>query len=154
MMRSLMISTAAVSVLTFATTAFAQQGGTAQEARAMLDKAVAAVKADRDVALAMFNKGEGGFRDRDLYPFCTRVSDGKGVAGPVYVPSGTDTKALKDPDGKEYGKELYAVGQKRDGEIAEISYMAPKPGTTAPAFAKVSFATKVGDLICGVGYYK
>src|SRR6202049_81471 len=48
--------------------AFAQQGqlGTPQEARAMLDKAVAAVKADRDLALAMFNKGEGGFRDRDL----------------------------------------------------------------------------------------
>jgi hypothetical protein len=39
----------------------------------MLDKAVAAVKADREVALAMFNKGEGGCRDRDLYPFCSRI---------------------------------------------------------------------------------
>jgi len=29
------------------------------------------------VALAMFNKGEGEFRDRDLYPFCFRVADGK-----------------------------------------------------------------------------
>ena len=28
----------------------------------MLDKAIAAVKADKDVALAMFNKGEGGFK--------------------------------------------------------------------------------------------
>jgi hypothetical protein len=37
--------------------AFAQQGGTAQEARAMLDKAVTALKADRDLALVMFNKG-------------------------------------------------------------------------------------------------
>jgi hypothetical protein len=35
----------------------------------MLDKAVAAVKADRAGAIAMFLKGEGGFLDRDLYPF-------------------------------------------------------------------------------------
>jgi hypothetical protein len=120
----------------------------------MLDKAVAAVKADRDVALAMFNKGEGGFRDRDLYPFCSRVADGKGVAGPVYVPSGTDTRTLKDPTGKAYGEELYAAAQKPEGQIAEVSYMAPKPGTTAPVFAKVSFVARVGDLVCGVGYYK
>jgi hypothetical protein len=58
-------------------------GGTAQEARAMLEKAVAAVKADRDVALAMFNKGEGGFLQGDLYPFCYRMTDGKAVAGGV-----------------------------------------------------------------------
>ena len=155
MTRKFVIAATSTATLIFSSTAFAQPSqGTAEEAKAMLTKAVAAVKADRDVALAMFNKGEGGFRDRDLYPFCTRVSDGKGVAGPVYVPSGSDTKALKDPDGKEYGKELYAVGQKPDGQIAEISYKAPKPGTTGPVFPKVSFATKVGDLICGVGYYK
>jgi len=36
----------------------------------MLDKAVAAVKADKAKALQQFGKGEGGFQDRDLYPFC------------------------------------------------------------------------------------
>ena len=52
--------------------AFAQQAqfGTAAEAKAMLEKAVAAVKADKTKALAMFNQGEGGFKDRDLQPFC------------------------------------------------------------------------------------
>jgi hypothetical protein len=40
----------------------------------MLDKAVAAVKADKAKALDMFNKGEGGFLDRDLYVFCANVS--------------------------------------------------------------------------------
>jgi hypothetical protein len=28
----------------------------------------------------MFNKGEGGFLDRDLYPFCANVCDGKLLA--------------------------------------------------------------------------
>src|SRR5437588_7979992 len=75
MFRTLMIG--AVSALTLSAAAFAQQGGTAQEARAMLDKAVAAVKADQAVALAMFLKGEGGFLDRELYPFLFRIADGK-----------------------------------------------------------------------------
>jgi len=150
-----MIGAAAATVLTLSQTAFAQQLGTAQEARAMLDKAVAAVKADREVALAMFIKGEGGFKDRDLYPFCFRVADGKALASPLAVPAGTDVRSLKDPTGKVYGQELYAAGQKPEGQITEVGdYMFPKPGTTAPAVAKVSFVTKVGELGCGVGYYK
>ena len=48
----------------------------AEEAKAMLEKAVAALKDDKAKALAMFNKGEGGFKDRDLYVFCANASDG------------------------------------------------------------------------------
>jgi signal transduction histidine kinase len=156
MMRRYVIATAVATLLTSAPTAFAQQGqlGTAQEARAMLDKAVAAVKADQAVALAMFNKGEGGFKDRDLYPFCFRVSDGRGVAGPVAVAAGVDTRTLKDPTGNAFGLELYAAAQKPEGQVTEVSYMFPKPGTTAPAVPKVSYVTRAGDLGCGVGYYK
>ena len=156
MMRRYVIATAAATLLASAPTAFAQQGqlGTAQEARAMLDKAVAAVKADQAVALAMFNKGEGGFKDRDLYPFCFRVSDGRGVAGPVAVAAGVDTRTLKDPTGNAFGLELYAAAQKPEGQVTEVSYMFPKPGTTAPAVPKVSYVTRAGDLGCGVGYYK
>ena len=148
--------TLAAAALTLSTAVFAQQGqtGTAQEARAMLDKAVAAVKADQAVALAMFIKGEGGFKDRDLYPFCFRIADGKVLASPVAVPAGTDVRTLKDPTGKAYGEEIYAAAQKPEGQITEVSYMFPKPGTTAPAVPKVSFITKAGDLGCGVGYYK
>jgi hypothetical protein len=155
-MRRFMISAASVVVLSLSGSAFAQQGqlGSADEAKAMLLKAVAAVKADRDVALIMFQKGEGGFKDRDLYVFCTRMSDAKALAGPISVPTGTDQRTLKDATGKEFGKELYAAGQKPEGQITEVTYMFPKPGTTAPAVPKVSFVTRVGDLGCGVGYYK
>ena len=60
------IAAASAVALMFSATAFAQQGGTGQEAKAMLDKAVAAVKADKTKALDQFNKREGGFSDRDL----------------------------------------------------------------------------------------
>ena len=121
----------------------------------MLDKAVAAVKADRDVALAMFIKGEGGFLDRDLFPFCLRIADAKSLAGPKAVPAGTDVRTLKDANGKAYGEAVYAAGQKPEGEITEVAgYLFPKPGAITPTFPKTSFVTKVGDLVCGVGYYK
>jgi hypothetical protein len=156
MVRALIIGVTSAAALTLLAAVLAQQGqiGTPQEARAMLDKAAAAVKADEAVALAMFNKGEGGFRDRDLYPFCFRVADGKLVASPKAVPAGTDVRTLKDRTGKVYGPEIYAAAQKPEGQITEVSYMFPKPGTTAPAVPKVSFVTKVDDLGCGVGYYK
>jgi hypothetical protein len=50
--------------------------------------------------------------------------------------------------------ELYAAGQKPEGQITEVSYMFAKPGSDPTPVPKVSFVTRVGDLGCGVGYYK
>jgi hypothetical protein len=82
MARQFMIAaTSSIAALAVSATAFAQQtGGTADEAKAMLMRAVAAVKADEAKALDMFNSGEGGFRDRDLYVFCANARDGTIVA--------------------------------------------------------------------------
>ena len=68
MIRTFMLVAASAAVLALSPTAFAQRPGfgSAEEAKAMLVKAVAAVKADKTKALDMFNKGEGGFLDRDL----------------------------------------------------------------------------------------
>jgi hypothetical protein len=65
----------AVLVCLTATSAWAVDYGTAEEAKAMLERAVAAVK-DKTKALDMFNRAEGGFRDRDLYVSCANASDG------------------------------------------------------------------------------
>jgi hypothetical protein len=158
MIRAFAIAVVSAAVLMFSPAAFAQTtGGTADEAKAMLIKAVAAVKADKAQALDIFNKGEGGFRDRDLYVFCGNVSDGKTVA--TGNPSrkqnlGGDVRTLKDSTGKLYGAEIYAAYQKPEGEITEVSYMLPRPGANKTPVPKVSFVTRAGDLGCGVGYYK
>jgi hypothetical protein len=158
MVRKFMIAAASAAVLTLSTTAFAQQYGTADEAKAMLMKAAAAVKADKAKALDMFNKGAGGFLDRDLYVFCGNVSDGKAVA--IGNPNakqllGLDARTLKDATGKAFGAELYAAYQKPEGQITEVSYMFPRPGPDKTPAAKVSLVTRVSDnLGCGVGYYK
>jgi hypothetical protein len=159
MFRTLTIAVASATVLALSPIAFAQQtGGTADEAKAMLMKAVAAVKADKAKALDMFTKGEGGFLDRDLYVFCSTVSDGKIVA--LSNPNakqniGVDTRTLKDSTGKAFGAELYAGYQKPEGEITEVSYMFPRPGADKTPVQKVSLVTRASDdLGCGVGYYK
>src|ERR1700688_4151374 len=158
MLRTSMIAAVSAAVLMFSPTAFAQQAsGTADEAKAMVMKAVAAVKADKAKALDMFNKGDGGFLDRDLYVFCANVADGKTVA--LGNPNakqliGVDTRTLKDVNGKAFGQELYEAYQKPEGQITEVSYMFVRPGPDKTPVPKVSFATRVGDLGCGVGYYK
>jgi hypothetical protein len=128
-------------------------GDQAEAAKAMLMKAVAAIKADREVALGQFNKGENGFLQGDLYPFCYRMSDGKAVAGGG-TPNGIDARQATDAVGYPSGKEIYAAGLKPEGQITEIHYTLAKFGTTAPLFPKVSLVTRVDDLVCGVGYYK
>jgi signal transduction histidine kinase len=153
MLRKLVIGTLGAVAVMFSTTAFAQ--GTAAEAKAMLDKAVAAVKADKTKALDMINKGEGGFLDRDLYVFCFNLSDGKAVAAGsnnARKLTGQDVRTLKDATGKAYGEQLYAAA--KQGQINEVSYSFPKPGSDTTPVPKVSFVTGVGDLGCGVGYYK
>jgi Single Cache domain 2 len=135
----------------------AGSGGTAEEAKAMLLKTVSAVKADKAGTLDMINKGEGGFLDRDLYPFCSNVSDGKIVA--IGNPNakkllGQDQRTLKDANGKPFGMELFAAGQKPEGEITEVSYVFSKPGADPAPVPKVSLVGRAGDIACGVGYYK
>ena len=110
MLRKLMIGALASAALAFSTTAFAQSSGTAAEAKAMLEKAVAAVKADKAKAIASFIAGTDGFKDRDLYPFCFNVSDGIINAAPPSV-RGKDVRTLKDPTGKAFGEEIYKAAQ-------------------------------------------
>jgi hypothetical protein len=159
MVRKFLIAAVSAAVIAPSPAAFAQQtGGTADEAKAMLMKAVAAVKADKAKALDMFNKGEGGFRDRDLYVFCGNASDGTIVAtgNPKLKQAlGTDMRAAQNSTGEAFGVEMYAAIQKPEGQITEVSYMSPRPGGDDTPVAKVALVTRADDdLGCGVGYYK
>jgi signal transduction histidine kinase len=148
MLRFLLAGVLSIMVMVGAGTAIAAEYGSEAEAKAMLEKAAAAVKADKSKALAMFAKGEGGFKDRDLYPFCGGP-DGNFTAHPTLA--GKSMKELKDKAGKPLGEEMYKVAA--EGKISEVTYMWPRPGSNDPV-QKVTFVTKVGDQVCAVGYYK
>ena len=125
--------------------------GTPAEAKAMLEKVVAGMKADRAKTLAQIDKGEGGFKDRDLYPYCIGP-DGKYAAHPNPSRIGLVLKDVKDKSGKAYGEEIAKVAA--EGKIAEVNYVFPRPGGDGTPVPKVGLVTKIGDYICVVGYYK
>jgi len=126
--------------------------GTPAEAKAMLERAVVALKADEAKALEMFTKGEGGFKDRDLYPYCGGP-DGNFTAHPTLV--GKSLKGLMDKADppKPLGEEVYEVAE--EGEINEVTYMWPRPNDPdKKPVTKVAYVTEVGEQVCAVGYYK
>ena len=128
--------------------------GDAATAKAMLEKAVAAVKANEAKALDTFNNGEGGFyiKDSDIFPFCFTKADGKIVATQTKQAMGKDIRTFKDKAGKAFGQEIY--NDAKDGQVSEVDYTFGKPGAEQTPVPKVSFVTGVGDLGCAVGFYK
>jgi signal transduction histidine kinase len=99
--------------------AAAQEKGTADEAKAMVKKAVAYMKeVGKDKALAEFNNPKGKFVSKDLYVWATGM-DGTNLSHP-YTPAliGKNMYNLKDADGKLFVQERIAqVKAKGSGTI-------------------------------------
>jgi hypothetical protein len=147
--RNLMLAAAAAIGLGLLPALASADGfGTAADAKAMLDRAIVAVKADKSAALTKFIKGEDGFRDRDLYVFCA-VPNGTVVAHPTRM--GVNIADEADKNGKMFGQEI--LNTAKEGTVSQIGYMWPRPGTTGPV-PKQTYYTRVNGLICGVGYYQ
>ena len=149
-MSKLAVLFAALSfVLLSATAAPAAGGGTATEARAMLDRAVGELKANEAAALVKFDTGADGFKDRDLYVFCFDATTGIMTAHPRL--KGTDIRTLKDSTGNAFG--LQTFSSVKEGQVATVDYLFPLPSGGDP-LPKQTFITRVGGQGCGVGYYK
>jgi hypothetical protein len=138
----------AVVLMVAAGVASATEFGSREQAKAMFERAIAVLKADKERALDLFTSGQGGFIDRDLYVFCGGP-DGMLTAHPYFM--GINLKEFKDKTGKPVGEEVYASA--KEGEISEITYKWLQPGGGDEQVDKVSFYTKVDDQVCGVGFY-
>ena len=104
MLRNLASIVGFALIQVFSTAAFAADFGTAEEAKAMLERAVSAVKEDKAKALDMFNKGEDGFKDRDLYVWCANASDGIVTAHPTL--KGKQLRDIKGKHGARFGETI------------------------------------------------
>jgi hypothetical protein len=128
----------AVAGLVAFVAAGAADKGTPDEAKAILERAIAALKADEAKALAAFNDPKGGFVDRDLYVFCFDKDGTMTASGANPSRVGTDARTLKGPDGRAVGAEMVALAA-RGGESMQY---------------KITFLKSVGGQTCGVGAYK
>jgi hypothetical protein len=143
---------ATLSLLLTANLASAEQFGTADEARAMLDRAVAALKIDEATALRAFSDPNNKqFHDRDLYVSCFNTANGKFTAFPGPGMVGIDVRTFKFGDDPVGQRAFDAIQGTPEGAVATMDYNFPKSGKAA---LKQSLETRIGNQGCGVAYYK
>lgn len=155
MSRTSMIAatTAAASAASGPAPARQRQHATAAEARAMLDRGVAAVRADETEASKGFDTGTKGFRDRDLYPLCVAVQ-----AGIYTAHLALWGKQALDPNGDSGHAydEAILCGGSTEGTVDEVVYPFPRPsgGGAVPKATEATYVTEIDDQIRGVGCHR
>ena len=133
--------------------AFASDRASADEAKAMLARAVARYEeVGKTRALEEFTTDKAHFTDRDLYVFCINQSDAQWTAhGANKLLIGRNVSIVKDGDGRSLDEIILTAV--RDQPSATIRYKWPDP-VTRKISPKLTFLQKVGDQICGVGVYE
>jgi hypothetical protein len=141
---------AVAGVMAVLGSSWANDSGTEEEARAMLERAIVALKEDEAAALASFTAGAPDFKERDLYVFCVAPNGVVTANGGHPDHIGLDTHEEIDSEGKNIGEAILAAAE--PGEINLATYMYPPAGSIEPAL-KSALISQVEDQICGVGYY-
>src|SRR5262249_43235101 len=127
-------SACAALVLAWSTASFSEpQLASAADGKAMLERAIAALKANEAAALKAFNDEKNkDFRDRDLYVYCFSLPYGNFTAYQSPVLIGTNIKELKIPPNDPAANVLMTRSRRppkgRSSPSLTISpSLAPKP---------------------------
>ena len=141
---------AAVCSSFLSVTSFADEFGTKEEAAALLERAVALLRVDKNRALDLFTTGEGGLIQKDLYVFCA-APDGTLVSHPRLV--GSNVLNFKDSEGTPVGELMFANA--KVGTVIQVTYKLRRPTTGSnKEYTKTALVTRGSGLLCGVGYYR
>ncbi len=124
--------------------------GTAEEAQAMVARAIAAYDAQGTAAFAVMNPPSPEFRDRDLYVFVIGPDNITVVNGQDASRVGNDLAQTVDSTGKAIGKEMI---EKADEQGAWIDYVWRDP-LTEKDVQKSSWIVRHDGYIFGCGIYK
>ncbi len=144
-------------LLAFSATDAAAQAsskGTAAEATAMVDKAIAFIKKNgREKAFAEFNNPKGQFTDRDLYVVVYSMTGKVLSHGANAKMIGRDVIELRDVDGKFFVKERVEMMSKGPNAKGwqDYKFMNPVSRQIEP---KSMFIQRFEDMIVGCGIYK
>lgn len=125
--------------------------GSAEQARELLERAVAAVATRGESAVTDFNAIDGGFIQDDLYVFAVDIPSRRFLAHGV-MPQlvGRDGRDLRDPKGKPIILDMLNIVERKGA--GELDYAWRNP-VTGKVESKHTFLRKVGDVMIGVGYY-
>jgi signal transduction histidine kinase len=130
----------------------ADNHGTPEEAKAMVEKAVAQLSTDgKEKAFAVFDDATGPYIDRDLYVFVLDLQGNIVAHGTNKAMIGKSLLNLKDPSGRFFVQEMIKLGETTGEGWVDYSWSNPTSKKIEP---KSSFVKKVGDVLVGVGVYK
>lgn len=124
--------------------------GTAEEAQALVAKAIAAYDAQGTAAFADMMPPSTAFRDRDLYMFVIGPDNLNVAHGSDPGRVGTDIAKVVDSAGKPFGKEII---EKADEQGVWIDYVWRDP-LTEKDVQKSSWLVRHDGYIFGCGIYK
>ena len=124
---------------------------TPAQAQALLTRAIDALKANPEAALADFQTLGGHFMMDDLYVFVIDLADGRFLAqggNPELV--GRDGKQVRDAKGKTITLDMINIARRKGA--GELDYVWRNP-TTGKMESKHSYFRAVDGRLVGVGYY-
>lgn len=126
--------------------------GTAADAKAMVEKAVAFYKANgKDKAFAEINNAKGQFAKDDLYVWVSDLKMTVLAHGANQKLIGKELVDLKDTDGKLFMKEIGDGAKAKGSGWADYKWTNP---TTKKVELKSTYFQREGDLIFACGIYK
>ncbi len=127
--------------------------GSAEEAVAMVSRAIAAIKAEGlDKVVAEINEGKPGrFKDRDLYITINDLKAKNIAHGANPKMQGKDLIELKDADGKYFMRERSQLAQTKGKGWQDYKFVNP---VSKQIEAKSMYFERYGDYIINCGIYK
>ena len=123
----------------------------AEQAKALLDKAATDLTKDEKGTLSAINSLKGGYLQDDLYVFVVNLNNHRYVAhGTNLRLINTDFAKVDDPEGKPVGEPILALIGKQDEGEYEYRWKNPVTGKVED---KHAYLKKVGNMLVAVGYY-
>lgn len=132
--------------------AYAQEKGTAREAKTLLDRAAAYYTAHgKDKAFIAFNNTKGKFVYSDLYIYVITLKGDVLAHGGDAKLIGQNLIDLKDSDGKKFIKAIIDTTKVKNQGTMDYKWTNPM---TKKIEQKSTFFERVGNVIIICGYYK
>jgi signal transduction histidine kinase len=139
-------------VMVLFVTGIAYAGGTADEAKTLVTKAIASIQSEgKDKSFVEFSNNQGKFVDRDLYIFVVDFNGLTLAHGGNAKLVGKDMSGLKDADGEYFIKKMVTLAQSKGSGWVDYKWANPVSKKIEP---KSTYIQAKDNYFVGCGIYK
>ncbi|MGV8057844.1 MAG: cache domain-containing protein [Smithellaceae bacterium] len=147
-----------VMFMVSANMAFAQEKGTAAEAKALVKKAITFLKENgKEKTMAELDNPKGKFIYKDLYVYAdTFDANSLVVLAHPYTPAmkGKNMINVKDADGKLFPKEIVNLAMTKGNGMVEFKWSNPKTKKIENKVTYLEVPQPGANYLLACGYYK